>query len=373
MSEPKESIADALNVSAYDESFAANAGRAAAKLPVVGSANFGKSVAEYAQETGEIDGLGDLAAAGGKLVSDGGKFVASAAADAVGFVFDPIGTLVSAGLDILLELVQPLQDALHQVSGDGPAIGHASSNFVTIAQGFVELASDFEKTGDTALKDWVGDAGDAARAALGDFSVGIRGIGSAAGSVAEVLQMWSMVMVVIEEVIKAIISEFVSWLVTIWAPALASGIISAGASVATAMTLSIQKAVNVFKKVTKHLGVFGKLLNQFVEFLQNFSGKILKIGEHLRVETPAGAKKWVFGGDPAKVAIPGRRTGVDKLGLGEQLGRLGAGIGIKTSLGAGMGAASEVGGELSEDGALLDESQIGGGQGVADTRKNLDI
>jgi hypothetical protein len=276
-------------------------------------------------------------------------------------------------LDVVVELVQPLQDALHQVSGDGPSIGHASNNFVAIAQGFVELADDFEKTGDTALKDWVGDAGEAARAALGDFSAGIRGIGSAAGSVAEVLQMWSMVMVVIEEVIKAIISEFVSWLITIWAPALAAGIISVGSTVAAAMTASVTKAVSVFKKVTEHLGVFGKLLNKFVEFLAMLAGKFLQFAEHLRVGTPKGAKKWVVGGKKAEEFIPGRRTGVDKLALGEQLGRLGAGIGVKTSLGGGMAAAGEVGGELSEDGVLLDESQIGGGQSVADTRKNLDM
>ena len=142
----------------------------------------GKSIAEHAQQAAAADNPGELAVGRrGAGRATGRRSSARAAADVTTFAMDPIGWLVSHGLNMLLELVQPLQDALHQVTGDGPAIGHASDNFVTIAQGFVALADDFEQTGDTALKDWIDDAGNAAREALGDFSAGIRGIGSAAG------------------------------------------------------------------------------------------------------------------------------------------------------------------------------------------------
>nr|WP_245914299.1 hypothetical protein [Amycolatopsis sulphurea] len=211
MTEEKKSIADTLNVAPYDESTGANLDRAAGYVPVAGTVyKAGKSIAGHAQQAAQADNPGELASAGAALVGDGAKFVGAAAGDMITFAMDPIGWLVSHGLNMLLELVQPLQDALHQVTGDGPAIGHASENFATIAQGFVALADDFERTGDTALAEWVDDAGNAAKEALGDFSSGMRGVGSAAGSVAEVLQMWSMVMVVIEEVIKAIITELVS-------------------------------------------------------------------------------------------------------------------------------------------------------------------
>lgn len=232
-----QSIADRLNVEGYDESTGTNLDRAMGDVPVAGTIyKSGKSIAAHAHEATEADNPADLASAGTALVGDGAAFVGAAAGDMFTFAMDPIGWLVSHGLNMLLDLVQPLQDALHQVTGDGPAIGQASGNFVTIAQGFVALAEDFERTGDTALAEWVDEAGDAAKEALGEFSSGIRGIGSAAGSVAEVLQMWSMVMVVIEEVIKGIITELVSWLITVWLPALASSVISFGGSVAAAMT-----------------------------------------------------------------------------------------------------------------------------------------
>lgn len=375
MTEPKESIADALNVTDYDESFAANADRAAERTPVVATGyRAGKSIAEHAHEIVEADDFGDLATASGKLIGDGATFVGNATMDVTFFAFDPIGWLVSHGLDMLLELVQPLQDALHQVTGDGPAIGHASNNFVTMAQGFVALADDFEKTGDTALKDWLDEAGDAARAALGDFSAGIRGVGSSAGSVAEVLQMWSMVMAVIEEVIKAIISELASWLITIWAPALAMSVMSLGGSIATAMTESVQKAATTFKKVTKHLGVFGKLLDGFMELLTKMSGKIEALARRFREgripgEGPIPFLRW----KPAEAFTLSRRQVTAAGGMAAGIGPLVTGAAIKAGIGAGKGAVREAAAELHEDGPLLDKSDIGGDQSVADTRTNLDI
>jgi hypothetical protein len=277
---------------------------------------------------------------------------------------------------MLLELVQPLQDALHQVSGDGPAIGHAGDNFVTIAEGFVALAEDFEKTGDTSLKDWTNDAGDAARASLGDFASGIRGVGSSAGSVAEVLKMWSMVMVVIEEVIKAIISELVSWLITIWLPALASSVITLGGSVAAAMTASIAKAASMFAKVTKHLGVFGRLLDDFMKFLVKVSGKIEVVAAKFRVGKmiEPGKRAGLLGPVVDRTTfVPSRRVVTTALGLDAGLSPLLTGAGIKAGIGIAKGLAGEGKEEVREDGPLFDESQLGGDQSAQETRDNLDI
>jgi hypothetical protein len=378
MTEPKQSIADQLDVSAYDEGFAANADRAASATPVVGNVyDAGKSIAEHARDIGQAEDFGDLAAASGKLVSDGATFVSGAALDVTFFAMDPIGWLVSNGLNMLLELVQPLQDALHQVTGDGPAIGHASDNFATIAQGFVALADDFEATGDEALKDWLNDAGDAARAALGDFSTGIRGLGTSAGSVAEVLQMWSMVMVVIEEVIKAIISELVSWLITIWLPALASSVITLGGSVAAAMTASIAKAASVFAKVTRHLGKFGKLLDQFMAFLVKFSGKIERMTEKFRVGkvVKAGDRTIPVVGKRLDhdAFVPSRRVITTAFGASSGVGPLATGVGIKAGVGIAKGTGRELNEEVHEGSPYFDESSVGGDHTAAQTRRDLDI
>jgi hypothetical protein len=219
----------------------------------------------------------------------------------------------------------------------------------------------------------VDDAGSAAKEALGDFSSGIRGIGSAAGSVAEVLQMWSMVMVVIEEVIKAIITELVSWLITIWLPALASSVISFGGSVAAAMTASIARAGSVLQKVTGYLGKFGKLLDTFMDFLAEYSEKLEVFTRKLRVGVMPGETKFGFGA-VAQGFQPSNRALSTMFGSSVGAGPLIAGAGVKAGIGAGKTAYSEGKDAVTPEGEpWFDKSKIGGDQSPEETGKNLDI
>ncbi|MFD9888619.1 hypothetical protein [Amycolatopsis sp. NPDC058986] len=379
MTEEKKSIADTLDVKPYDESMGANLDRAAENVPVLGTAyKTGKSIGEHAQQAAQADNPQELASAGAALVGDGAKFVQGAAMDMVTFAMDPIGWLVSHGLNMLLELVQPLQDALHQVTGDGPAIGHASENFTAIAHGFVALAEDFEKTGDTALAEWVDEAGKVAKEALGDFSSGIRGVGSAAGSVAEVLQMWSMLMVVIEELIKGIITELISWLITLWLPALAASVISFGSSVAAAMTASIAKAASVLTKVTRYLGKFGKLLEKFIEYMAKYATKIVAMTRKFRLGRYAGESR--FGLDTlentARVPFtPGNRMTTTMLGGAAGVKPFVVGASVKAGTGAAKGAFHEGKDAVSTEGdePWFNKSEIGGDKSPEETRGNLDI
>ncbi|UKD53922.1 hypothetical protein L3Q65_39555 [Amycolatopsis sp. FU40] len=295
----QDSVADGVKgkVKGYDDSLGQNASDMAKKAPIVGKGY--STISGAVDKFGSAKDAGDIAAASGQLVQDGAGFVAGAAVDVASFAVDPIGWLVSNGLNMLIELVQPLQDALHFVTGDGPGLKRASENFTEIGKGFVMLADQFVKDGDEALKDWQGEGGDAAKKALAQFSQGIKGIGTAAGAVADTLQMWSMVMTVIEEVVKALISDLVSWLIYLWLPALAASVVSFGASVATAMTTSIAKVASVVAKVTKHLGKLGKLLDKFVMFLVKWSGKMadegIKLTETGKRGLPAQAGKVAAG------------------------------------------------------------------------------
>lgn len=300
----QDSVADGVKIK-HEDGFGHDALEAAKKTPFVGKGY--STVSGAVENFGDAKDVGDVAAASGQLLQEGAGFVAGAAADAVSFALDPVGWLVSNGLNMLIELIQPLQDALHFVTGDGPALKEASGNFVEIGKGFVTLADDFVKKGDESLKDWQGEGGEAAKKALAQFSEGIKGIGSSAGAVAETLQMWSMVMTVIEEVVKAIISELVSWLIYLWLPALAASIVSLGSSVAAAMTASVAKVASVIGKVTKHLGKLGKLLDKFIAFLGKWTDDMIKQGSKL---TPGGT-----------VLKPGEQKAIDGiLGRSESIG-----------------------------------------------------
>lgn len=401
MTEPKQSIADNLGVKPHDEGFGASLDRAAGMVPVAGEAY--KSIKSTAQAIGDVDGIGDLDDAAKQMAGSGASFIGGAYADAAMFTMDPIGYLVGAGLNMLLELVQPLQDALHYVSGDGPSLSAASDNFGQIGQGFVALAEDFQDTGDKALAEWKEEAANAAREALADFSVGIQGVGSAAGSVAEVLKIWALVMQVIEEVIKGIITELVSWLITLWLPALAASVISFGSSVAAAMTASVAKVASVFTKVSKHLGKLGKLLDELGKFLVKFNKGVLTLTEKFRLgkTIQAGKRTTPVIGKKVDVDsfVPSRRVMATGMGsaaratdkaagplvgnlearlgaMGSTLGDLATGAGIKAGIGAGKAAYREAKDSFDDwrDGEPpVDKSEIGGDQSADETRKNLEM
>lgn len=214
-------------------------------------------------------------------VSSMGSFVAECSTEAATAVLDPLGWLVDNGLEMVLHLVTPLQDALHQVTGDGPRLTTAGEDFTAIAQGFVDYSEEFVRVTQEALKDWHGDASDAAQTSLKNFAVGMQGVATSAGGVAEVLKSSAMLMQVIEDVIKAIISELVQTLIMIWLPALATSIISLGSSVAGAMAASAAKAAAAFSRVTSKMGKLGQVLQKIMEFFQKLGRKMVDLGKKL--------------------------------------------------------------------------------------------
>jgi hypothetical protein len=118
-----------------------------------------------------------------------------------------------------LSIVQPLQDAIRFVSGDGPALANAAGNFGNIGTGLQDYAQKFVEDAIQSLSQWDGPAAEAAATKLAQFSKGIDGIAGQAGDIAQLLQISSMVMTVIEEFIKALVTEFMTWLIMIWIPA----------------------------------------------------------------------------------------------------------------------------------------------------------
>lgn len=376
-----KSVADSVQVKPHDESLGANAERAFKKTPILGKGY--ATIADNVAKFGSAQDGGDIAMAAGSLVTDGAGFVAACVADVAGFVLDPVGWLVSNGLNFLIELIQPLQDALHAVTGDGPALSDASANFEKIGNGFVTLADDWVQTGDTALQAWTEDAGEAARKALAEFAVGIQGVGSASGAIAETLKMWSMVMTVVEELIKSIISELISALIYIWLPAIAASIVSFGSSVAAAMATTIGKVGAAFGRITAKLGKLGKLLDDFVAFLAKWTTKVIDASRKLHGSErllPGEAK--IMSSAAAKIAGKRGAATLDALAdVGKSIpGKIsGQLIGVDPGTAGknpGKAVVDNIGKkwdyvEAGKDAG--DKGGIGGDRSAEETKDNLDI
>ncbi|MGW9476693.1 WXG100 family type VII secretion target [Saccharomonospora azurea] len=203
----------------------------------------------------------------GALTSDGADFVSSCKDIAQDFALDPIGTLVGQGLDFLISICQPLQDLIHLVSGDGAALQLAAENFGSIGEGINEFGQQFVEEADRFLAGWQGPASDAAAAKLAEFAKGIRGVAGEAGNIAQLLHLSSIVMTVIEEFIIALLTEFITWLVMIWVPALAAAGPTFGGSTAAAGSATAVRSVQTTSTATQKVNWLRRLLDKIKAML----------------------------------------------------------------------------------------------------------
>lgn len=268
-------------------------------VPVVGGAVTSFDAVGTAMEDGTL-----APSEIGSLESEGQAFIQSCQG-AAGIATDPIGWLVGNGLDFLLAVVQPLQDAVHFVTGDGPALSQAAGNFDNIGHGLEKIKADFERDLHQSLQSWSGEASDAAGSKLAEFAQGIDGVAGQAGDIAHLLHISSMIMNVIESFLKAILTELITWLITIWIPALAAAVPTCGASTAAAGSATAVRAGTTTMRVTRQVSTLRKILDLLMDLLRKLArlaGKArTKISKGMR-EAQAARLDRGFGGSMKKTA-----------------------------------------------------------------------
>lgn len=205
------------------------------------------------------------------LASEGTALIGSIGTSAYGIATDPLGWLVGQGLNFLISVVQPLEDAIHFVSGDGPALQQAAENFSNIAKGVAELRKKFDSDLQSAVQTWGGQTAEVASTKLGEFANGIDGVAGQAGELAQLLQISSMIMTIIEDIIKAILTELITWLIMIWIPALAAAVPSFGASTAAAGTATGVRVASTGSKVARIVAKLKDFLAKIMNFLRNLA------------------------------------------------------------------------------------------------------
>ena len=199
----------------------------------------------------------------GEGLTDIGLGVASFASQAGAFVADPVGTLAAWGLDILLSLVTPLQDALDWVSGSPSDMQDAAELWNGIAQADVDL-SQAVVDNMQPLSNWVGRDGEAAALKANLIGAGLYGAGVMANEIAQSLA-WAQIMAeAIQSVIKFLISMLIKYFITEIAPMILGGALTFGATAATgvawASVRAAQTAADVAAKISQMTGLFGRLM-----------------------------------------------------------------------------------------------------------------
>ncbi|GAA2691795.1 MULTISPECIES: hypothetical protein [Actinosynnema] len=211
------------------------------------------------------------------LVSEGSALFDSLKTSATSVAMDPLGWLIGQGLNFLISVVQPLEDAIHFVSGDGPALAQAAENFNAIGEGVAKLRESFDRDLSGQVQGWEGEAAEAAAERLGQFAGGVDGVAGHAGELARFLQISSMIMTVVEDVIKAILTELITWLIMIWIPALAAAIPTAGGSTAAAGAATGVRVAASAGRVARIVAKLRGFLTKIVDFLRRLVGRMRNI------------------------------------------------------------------------------------------------
>lgn len=83
-----------------------------------------------------------------------------------------------------------------------------------------------------------------------------------------------MIMTIVEDFVKAILTELITWLIMIWIPALAAAAPSFGASTAAAGAATTARVASTGSRVSQIVAKLRTLLDKFLAFLRNLAGRL---------------------------------------------------------------------------------------------------
>lgn len=189
-------------------------------------------------------------------------------ADVTGVLTDPIGTLVSAGITIVLDLVQPLDELLMMVSGDAAEMQRQIDVLGQVEAALGALDGEIANAADANVTTWDGEAAAAAGNAIGGLAATAGSMSKRAKDIAALLDWARMLAETIYEVIKAVLTELVSWAVTRGVAALAASVATAGASVVGFVMDAVVTASRMLLKATRKFQLAQQVFMKLLKFLR---------------------------------------------------------------------------------------------------------
>ncbi|GIG66683.1 hypothetical protein [Phytomonospora endophytica] len=195
--------------------------------------------------------------------------VAEFGGNAVAFAGDPVNWLLSAGLAFLIDVIQPLEDALSLVTGNYERMGEFTGRWNRIGAALVPLGEAVRQAAADGLIGWEGKDADAAKARLEEFGEAIEASGGEAVKVSSLLNILASLMSAAQQIIIGLIAQFVEWLIITWTAALAAAGVTFGGSTAGAATVTTlhattncSRAVRIIDRVVEFLNRIGRVLRE---------------------------------------------------------------------------------------------------------------
>lgn len=196
---------------------------------------------------------------------------------------DPLKWLVGTLVDFLVQTFQPLEDLLGVVTGNEARMMVSANMWQDVANAMPPIAEHMNSATTEELAEWVGQAGDTARARIMELGLMVNGLGYLAMGMDQVLQMMAGIARATRKFVQKLITEGVVWIIKTIAPQIAASIATFGAAAPVCIAMTVAKiaglvldaiqfingAIQMFQTLGRLLGYFQEVFGIFKPFLEN--------------------------------------------------------------------------------------------------------
>ncbi|HKS47836.1 MAG TPA: RHS repeat-associated core domain-containing protein [Amycolatopsis sp.] len=138
---------------------------------------------------------------------EGGIAAFGTGMDLLTMAMNPVGTLISYGLNWLIEHVKPLQEALNKLAGDADQIAAYSATWKNIATAVQKAAKDLTDTVNTDTANWTGTAADTYRANIKNKIDHLGAAATCAETISTVVQIVGVITGAVRGMVRDMVTQ----------------------------------------------------------------------------------------------------------------------------------------------------------------------
>ncbi|WP_155829744.1 hypothetical protein [Glycomyces tenuis] len=223
-----------------------------------------KAITNYAEYGDKIEAV--------KRADDGGEMLYAVmdisaatmgwAGDAMEIATNPLSFLISAGLDFLISLIQPVDDLLGMVIGNAERMGEEIKRWNGIKGGLPPIGEAVATIPEGGLSQWSGQDGNAARTKIKEFAEAVLDLGDKIQVLEGLMQLCELIATLIRKTLLGILADWITNQIIAWAIAGAASAFTFGGAAAAQLANSIRSAIQT---VIKALDRYNKAAQAFID------------------------------------------------------------------------------------------------------------
>jgi hypothetical protein len=187
--------------------------------------------------------------------------------DALGFIANPLGNLVGAGIGWLIEHLSFLKEPLDDLAGDPAAVNVVAATWGEVASACARAGDQYAQLATSQTTTWKGESGDAYRTTAAQVAEQIKAMEGAANAVSTGIRASGVLVATVRGIIRDLIADVVAEIIIAAVAALATSWASFGSSIAAFIGWSVARGASTAAKIA---GKIGKLLMKLAQAIRKF-------------------------------------------------------------------------------------------------------